>query len=256
MQRITGSLQLSESSLIVEIGPGKGALTEYLLETGKPYIGIEIDRNLAALLRKNYGTHPNFSLLEGDFLDLDLSALLEAHQDKTVSIIGNIPYNITSPILFKLFENHNLLHEAVIMMQKEVAQRIAAIPGNKLYGLLAINSEIYTEAEYLFTVGAGLFYPKPKVDSAVCRFTFRRNALKDFSSFPLFQRMIRTAFQHRRKMLRKSLSMLFSADVLSKLDADLTLRPERLSLQNWKDLAEEAFALQKEGSHDNPEPRK
>ncbi|MGH1365240.1 MAG: 16S rRNA (adenine(1518)-N(6)/adenine(1519)-N(6))-dimethyltransferase RsmA [Calditrichia bacterium] len=253
MQRIVASLRLSADSLIVEIGPGKGALTRYLLESGHQYVGIEIDRNLASVLRREFSSNANFSLLEGDVLDLDLPTFLANHADKKVSIIGNIPYNITSPILFQLFENHNYLYEAVIMMQREVALRIAADPGGKLFGLLAINSKIYTEAEYLFSVGAGLFYPKPKVDSAVCRFTFKRDALQDFPDFALFQRIIRTAFQHRRKMLRKSLSMLFPAELLSKLDADLTLRPERLSLEDWKKLADCAYMLQQEGQHDSNE---
>lgn len=225
------------SGPVFEIGPGQGALTGLLLAAGQPYAGIEIDPALAAQLRERYGHLPNFRLIEADFLGLNLAALAGEYAAPPV-VVGNIPYNITSPILFRLFDHADLFDRAVLMMQKEVAERLRAPVGTKAYGLLAINAQLFAEVEYRFTVPPHLFFPAPKVSSAVLRLRFRKGVQDQFADFALFRKILRHCFQHRRKMLRKSLSMLFSTTLLSTLSADLTRRPEQLSIPEWQQLSE------------------
>ena len=126
----------TKSNLILEIGPGKGILTEYLLQTKNQYLGIEIDKVLAKALEVRFSHYNNFSLITGDFLNIDFEKTLRVNKSENCSVIGNIPYNITSLILFKLFDNGDLVEHAVLMMQKEVAQRVTGKPGTKEYGIL------------------------------------------------------------------------------------------------------------------------
>lgn len=221
---------------IIEIGPGQGALTEILLQHETAYTGIEIDPELSRELQRRFGQMDNFDLIEQDFLDVDLPRLIDSLKPAPVSVIGNIPYNITSPILFKLFDNADNIQQAVIMMQKEVGERLIAGRGSKAYGLLSINAQLFADVKRIARVPAHLFFPRPRVDSVVIRLRFRRGARDSFSNFSLFRKISRHCFQHRRKMLRKSLSMLFSVDLLTKLDADLTRRPEQLSIESWQKL--------------------
>ncbi len=224
--------------LIIEIGPGTGALTDLLLKETDPYIGVEVDPKLSQQLLEKFSEKSNFSLIQQDFLKTELSPLLQNHPGLNPVIVGNIPYNITTPILFKLFDHADELDGAILMMQKEVGERLIAVPSTKQYGLLAINSQLFAEVEKLTTVPAHLFSPKPKVDSVVIQLRFKKGVKASFSDFNLFRKVLRHCFQHRRKMLRKSLSMLFSSADLRKLNIDLTQRPEQLSIQSWKELSE------------------
>ncbi len=235
---VAAAVEVLPPRLIVEIGPGAGVLTELLIPEAIQYIGVEIDPVLAGRLRERFASLPNVRIMEADFLEIDLAKLVKPFPGLHTVVVGNIPYNITSPILFKLFENADRIDEAVLMMQKEVAQRLVAQPGSKDYGLLAINSQLFSQVKYLFTVAAHLFYPPPKVESAVVRMKLKRNVPQQFSDFELFRQITRHCFRHRRKMLRKSLSMLFSPELVRTLGADLTQRPEELSIEDWKKLSE------------------
>ena len=237
-RKIVRAAQATPENLIIEIGPGRGALTDLLLDCGAPYLGIEIDPRWATELRERFSAHPNFTLMEQDFLETGLAEVFQRYPGKKPLIIGNIPYNITSPILFKLFDHADDLQTAILMTQKEVGERLKAPPATKDYGLLAINGQLFAEINYLFTVPARLFFPQPKVDSAVIKFRFKKSVQTQFRDFPLFKDVLRHCFQHRRKMLRKSLSMLFPSLQLSKLSVNLTRRPESLSIPEWVELAE------------------
>lgn len=237
-RKIVHAVEINAEDLIIEIGPGRGVLTDLLLESGAPYIGIEIDPQLAQELRERFSPHPNFALSEQDFLEADLSRVIQRCPGKNALVIGNIPYNITSPILFKLFEHADELRAAVLMVQKEVGERLKASPATKEYGLLAINGQLFAEIQYLFTVPAKLFFPRPKVDSAVIRLIFKKGVQEQFRDFQLFKKILRHCFQHRRKMLRKSLSVLFPSLLLDKLTINLTRRPESLSIPEWMELTE------------------
>lgn len=235
-RKVVNAIDAPHPRLVIEIGPGGGALTGFVLNEAETYLGVEIDPSLSAILRSQFSENRNFFLVQQDFLQFDLAEALKEFPDHSKIILGNIPYNITSPILFKLFDQADSLDQAVLMVQKEVGNRIRAKEGSKDYGLLSIFSQLFAEVSFLFNVPAKLFFPKPKVDSAILKFRFRKKVKDGFADFELFRRMVRTCFQHRRKMLRNSLSQLFSEDVLSKLSVPLSQRPEQLSINQWKDV--------------------
>ena len=169
-QKIVAALDIQNTDNIVEIGPGKGALTEIIMHKApQRFRAVEIDRRWCEELRQKFGN--KIEVIEDDFLNLDLISFCKEADDK-LKIIGNIPYNITSPILFKLIDNFRIIKTAVLMTQKEVAQRIAAPPGNKDYGILSVISQTYSKVELLLNVKRGNFFPVPSVDSAVLRINF------------------------------------------------------------------------------------
>lgn len=237
-RKIVAALEATPATPVIEIGPGPGALTEFILQTGAPYCGVEIDSRLAGELRERFSGYPNFTLVEADFLEWDLAAALRERPQAPYRVVGNIPYNITSPILFKLFDHADALQTAVLMVQKEVAERLIARPAGKEYGLLAVNGQLFAEIKLLFRVPAGRFFPRPKVDSAVIKLDFKKEVQAQYPDFQLFRTVLRHCFQHRRKMLRKSLSMLFPVAFVATLDFDLTRRPEQLSIPEWKALTD------------------
>ncbi len=237
--KIVGAITVESPRLIVEIGPGEGILTGRLLPICQQYVGIEIDPALAARLQQRFGNHPHFQLLLRDVLEVPLPTLVHQAGLSHAALVGNLPYNITSPILFKLFDEEPPFQQAVFMVQKEVAQRIVASPGTKTYGLLSVYCQLFARVEYLFTVPPAVFWPPPQVQSAVVRFHFPSPLKARVSNRPLLDQLLHRAFQQRRKMLRNSLSALFPSALLSKLNIDLRLRPEQLSAEQWLDLMEQ-----------------
>ena len=195
--RIVDALQGSD---VLEVGPGMGVLTQYLL--GKNLKVVEIDKESVAYLEKHFPSLGN-GLIEGDFLKMNLSGLFPGQ----FSIIGNFPYNISSQIFFKILEFRDLVPEVVCMIQKEVAERIAEKPGTKIYGILSVFLQAWYDIEFLFTVGPRAFNPPPKVHSAVIRLT--RNSRTSLGcDEKLFRSVVKTAFGQRRKTLRNSLKPL------------------------------------------------
>lgn len=198
-RRIVGALQ---GSPVLEVGPGMGVLTQYLINTDLKV--IEIDKESVAYLRKHFPELGD-GLIEGDFLKMDLGNVFPGQ----FSIIGNFPYNISSQIFFKIIDNRDLVPEVVCMIQKEVAERIAEKPGTKTYGILSVFLQAWYDIEYLFTVGSGAFNPPPKVQSAVIRLT--RNSRTSLGcDEKLFKTVVKTAFGQRRKTLRNSLKPLLA----------------------------------------------
>lgn len=223
-QRIVGSLTGRTANLI-EIGPGMGVLTKYLID--RPELNfhvIEIDRESVAWLHEHY---PTLDVIEGDFLKLDLNTLFQ----DSFAIIGNFPYNISSQILFRVFECRNQAIEVVGMFQKEVAERVAAGPGSKTYGILSVLLSAFYNIEYLFTVSEHVFNPPPKVKSAVIRLT-RNNVTSLECDEKLFVRVVKAGFNQRRKTLRNALR---SADlpIESVDDSFLAKRAEQLSVNDF-----------------------
>lgn len=225
---------------VLEIGPGMGVLSQYLLEREDiDFRMIEIDTEsvnyLLTHFPKAYGR-----VMEGDFLKMNLQAL---YKDKIFSIIGNFPYNISSQIFFKILDCRQMVPQVVCMIQKEVAERIAEKPGSKTYGILSVLLQAWYDIEYLFTVGSGAFCPPPKVQSAVIRLT--RNSRTSLGcDEALFKTVVKTAFGQRRKTLRNSLKTLIQAKgtkerwderTLAEFSADPVwdLRPERLSVEDF-----------------------
>ena len=222
--RIVDALQGSD---VLEVGPGMGVLTQYLLN--KNLKVVEIDKESVVYLKKHYPELGD-GLIEGDFLKMNLSGLFPGQ----FSIIGNFPYNISSQIFFKILEYRDIVPEVVCMIQKEVAERIAEKPGTKTYGILSVFLQAWYDIEYLFTVGPGAFNPPPKVHSAVIRLT--RNSRTSLGcDEKLFRSVVKTAFGQRRKTLRNSLKPLLQQTQGPNITSDpiFDLRPERLSVEDF-----------------------
>jgi len=211
---------------IIEIGPGTGVLTKYLVD--KPdFYAAEVDTESVEYLRETY-PQLRGKLLEGDVIKMNL----KHYFDGKFSIIGNLPYNISSQIFFKVLENKDQVDEVVCMIQKEVAQRIAEPPGTKTYGILSVLLQAYYDIEYLFTVHEHVFDPPPKVKSAVIR--LKRNKVEAIDcDEKAFFRVVKTAFGQRRKTLRNSLkSMIAGRTDIAEMEI-FSLRPERLSVEDF-----------------------
>lgn len=228
-ERIAHSLT-GQSRCLLEIGPGMGVLTKYLIGDGRyRFAAIELDRESVDYLAVHY---PDLRVIEGDFLRLDLSSLFGAAElADGISIIGNFPYNISSQILFRVFEHRDMVPEVVGMFQKEVAERVAAAPGSKTYGILSVLLSAFYDIEYLFTVHEHVFNPPPKVKSAVIR--LKRNDVGRLDcDEKFFVQVVKTAFNQRRKTLRNALKPLNCS--LEAIDETiLAKRAEQLSVADF-----------------------
>jgi 16S rRNA (adenine1518-N6/adenine1519-N6)-dimethyltransferase len=222
-QKITDLLLHQKGENILEIGPGMGVLTQYLIPRAKNLKVVEIDAESVAYLQQKYPSLQN-NILQKDFLRLELSTIFE---DKPFVIIGNFPYNISSQIVFKTLEYRNHIPFFCGMFQKEVAQRICEKPGSKTYGILSVLCQTYYHTQYHFSVAPHVFSPPPKVDSGVLSLTRKDDLLLDFDEKLLFK-IVKTAFQQRRKTLRNSLKSLNIPQLISE-DSIFDLRPEKLS---------------------------
>ena len=212
---------------ILEIGPGMGVLTQYLLKTPNlQTTAIEIDRESVAYLKEWY---PELHLIEGDFLKLDLNII---YPDGDFCVIGNYPYNISSQIFFKVLDHKDRIPVCSGMIQKEVAERIASKPGKKAYGILSVLLQAYYDIEYLFTVDEHVFNPPPKVKSAVVRLT-RNNRQQLDCDEALFKTVVKTAFNQRRKQMRNSLMGIVGKENPLLSDPIFTKRPEQLSVEEF-----------------------
>ena len=222
---------------VLEIGPGMGVLTQYLLKNPNlQTTAIEIDRESVAYLKEWY---PELHLIEGDFLKLDLNII---YPDGEFCVIGNYPYNISSQIFFKVLDNKDRIPICSGMIQKEVAERIASKPGKKAYGILSVLLQAYYDIEYLFTVDEHVFNPPPKVKSAVIRMT-RNNRQGLGCDEALFKNIVKTAFNQRRKQMRNSLMGLVGKENPILNDPIFTKRPEQLSVEEFIALTKKIESL-------------
>jgi 16S rRNA (adenine1518-N6/adenine1519-N6)-dimethyltransferase len=221
--KIVSSLQSPINQTILEIGPGTGALTQFLVKIPNDFFAIEIDPESIQYLKEIFPER-NF-IIEGDFLKINLIQF-----KLPISIIGNFPYYISSQIFFRVLDFKDSIHEVVCMVQKEVAERIASPPGNKTYGILSVLLQSFFHIEYLFTVHEHCFSPPPKVKSAVIRLT--RNERKELPcDFNQFRQVIKQAFNQRRKTLRNSLrSICLTLDTSPEI---FDKRPEQLSVEEF-----------------------
>lgn len=219
-RKIVRESGIGKGDRVLEIGPGFGALSIAILEVLPSFTAIEKDHDLADFIRKE---HPGINLIEGDFLKVPLEPIAG---DGRIAVLGNIPYSITSPILFRLLEHRHLISSATLMMQHEVALRLAAKPGTKEYGILAVQMQAFCEVEYLFKVGRSVFKPRPEVDSAVIRMIPRtEDPVRDSEGFRTF---VRRAFAQRRKTLHNNLKKAYELSAVP--DQTLALRAEALTV--------------------------
>lgn len=224
LERIAHSACPERVPLVVEIGPGKGALTQHLVERADRIVAVEVDPVLIPYLRHKFRDAPNLTVVEADVLTTDLG------QWGPAVVIGNLPYYITSPILSRVFDLGDRWQGSVFLIQKEVAERLTAEPGSREYGYLTVHTNLYSRPEYLFTVGRGAFSPPPKVDSAVVRLT-PRDAAADFGidNIPAFLDFVSACFRHKRKMLRSNLATRYGREKLAGVP-QLQARAEQLSV--------------------------
>lgn len=224
--KIVDSLQLDNDDTVLEIGPGKGVLTKIVQPVVKKLIAVEIDKNLAGQLEEQFDSCPNCRIVQCDFLKYNFADF----DEKNIRVIGNIPYNITSPILFKIIENRGIVQDLTMLIQKEVAQRIVSRPNTKDYGILAVFSQVFAEVKILMHVPRTVFSPKPKVESSLVQWVFNERFAHDITDMVLFKKIVRQAFGKRRKMLRNSLREFFELD---QNIFDYTKRPEQLDIHEW-----------------------
>ncbi|MBU4486243.1 MAG: ribosomal RNA small subunit methyltransferase A [Candidatus Delongbacteria bacterium] len=245
ISKIIESFNMRESDVFLEIGPGGGALTTRIVKHVKKLYAVEIDQRLIENLFDKV-KNENFILFNEDFLKFDLEKNIA---EENIKIVGNLPYHVTSPIIFKVMElasevnkNSKKIESLTIMVQKEVAERIVASINTKDYGILSIFTRFFCEPEILFDIPPEAFFPKPKVISSIIRFNFsvgneNLNKVKDMK---FFRTLVKTTFLNRRKMLRNTLKN-FTDDLESIKSVEITKRPENLSVNDFINLSNELF---------------
>lgn len=233
VKKIISEIEPDTDDIIIEIGPGEGSLTSKLIEKTKTLIAIELDKRNVRLLSDKF---PKLELITGDFLKINLEEIYNRYSKK-LRIIGNIPYNITSPIIFRMIENRKIIRDSVLMVQYEVAKRITAKPGSKEYGILSVIAQNFSKIELCFKVSPNVFYPRPKVDSAVINLFFKEE--KDNpKSDKIFIDVVKAAFGNRRKMLCNSFrNSIFAQLNFEETGIDLKLRAEKLSIKDFNILS-------------------
>jgi 16S rRNA (adenine1518-N6/adenine1519-N6)-dimethyltransferase len=241
-QRIADTVDAYPDIPVLEVGPGMGVMTQYLVEKPRPFKVVEIDRESVAYLHEAFPRLRDHILGE-DFLRMDLTQVFDGKQ---FVLTGNYPYDISSQIFFKMLDNKDLVPCCTGMIQREVALRMAAEPGSKTYGILSILIQAWYDVEYLFTVDEDVFNPPPKVKSAVIRMT-RNDTTYLGCDWPLFRRLVKTVFNQRRKMLRVSIKQMFSADNKPGdeffIQEIMTKRPEQLSIQQFVELTNQLYPI-------------
>lgn len=242
-RRIVETAHLQSHDTVLEIGAGKGALTGYLLSQVRRVIAVEIDPALCAGLDKTFGAPPGLVLLNQDILEIQWEPWIEWAEGRPLVVVGNLPYQITSPVLFTLIQHRTQVSRAILMVQHEVAQRLGACPGTRTYGILSIMVQRYSRVRVHFKVGPTCFYPPPRVDSSVVELNFTKSISPVPRDEALFKAMVKAAFQQRRKMLKNALSSFVTPlEALEKAarsaSIDLRRRPEALSIEEFVRLSD------------------
>lgn len=254
IEKIIRSINPKTTQNIVEIGPGQGALTYPLLKTLGHLNAVEIDRDLIQILNQQSPQHGNLTIHEGDALKFDFSRLIEDKNNTQVEdrintqgeditpesklrLVGNLPYNISTPIIFHLLEYIHIIDDMYFMLQKEVVQRMAAEPNSKTYGRLTVMLQWYCDVDYLFDIPPSAFNPPPKVTSSLVRLKPRAAPLAELTSTTQFSKLINRVFQQRRKTLRNILKNYIKEEDIQALGISPTARPETLSIMDFAQLS-------------------
>ncbi len=235
LQKIVTMIAPSTDDHMVEIGPGQGAMTAYLLPHVKRLDLIEIDRDLVRYLQQHFAGQSHLHIHESDVLKFDFASLdLEGAKFR---VVGNLPYNISTPLLFKLFAAKAHIHDMVFMLQKEVVERLAAEVGAKNYGRLSVMAQYHCRNEFLFSVPPTAFHPPPKVESAVLHMQPQHQPSYQLANTQHFEHIVQEAFSHRRKTIHNALKKLIEPGVFAQLDIDPKRRPQELSVQDYVNIA-------------------
>jgi 16S rRNA (adenine1518-N6/adenine1519-N6)-dimethyltransferase len=234
VQQIISTINPVAGELILEIGPGQAAISSPLAETGAELHLLEIDRDLAARLEARFASAGNVEVHTGDALNVDFSKLLG---DRPFRLVGNLPYNISTPLLFHVLQWRRLVTDMHFMLQQEVVKRMAASPGGKTWGRLSVMCQVYCEVTQLFNVPPEAFTPSPKVQSSFVRLVPHATPPAIIRDMPAFERLVSQAFSMRRKTLRNSLKNMLDAPLIEAAGIDPGLRPETLGIEQFAALA-------------------
>ena len=254
LTKITQTAELSKEVNVIEIGPGIGSLTQYLLEEAAEVMAFEIDKSLIPILEETMAPYDNFTLVLADILKVDLLSEIQKFKNPNlpIKVVANLPYYITTPILMHLIESKIPFSEFVVMMQKEVADRIAASPKTKAYGSLSIAVQYYMEASVAFIVPRTVFIPAPNVDSAILKMVRREAPLVEVEDEEWFFKTMHSSFVHRRKTLMNNLQAAFGKEskpeiekLLAQAEISPTIRGEALSIEEFAKLADALLPLKK-----------
>lgn len=246
LDKIILAAEITKEDFVLEIGPGIGTLTQYLCENAREVAAVEIDKMLIPILKDTLSEYRNVTIINEDILKLDLKALVnERNGGRPVKVVANLPYYITTPIIMELFERHIPLINVTVMVQKEVAERMQAAPGNKDYGALSLAVQYYAEPYIAANVPPNCFMPRPNVGSSVIKLTLHKKAPVAVSDEKLLFQIIRASFNQRRKTLVNSLNnsseLTFTKEeiqkALSSLEISENIRGEALSLEQFADIA-------------------
>jgi|TARA_B110000444_G_scaffold259543_1_gene303598 16S rRNA (adenine1518-N6/adenine1519-N6)-dimethyltransferase len=238
---IIKAIQPKKEDNLIEIGAGKGAITETILENCPSLKIIELDRDLVVVLKNKFKNYDECKIQQGNALEVDYRKFFSA--GCPLRIIGNLPYNITTPLLFHLLGFHKYIADMHFMLQKEVVDRISASPGNKNYGRLSVMIQYYCNVHPLFLVPPSAFSPSPKVDSMIVLLCPYKEIPYIAENLQFFSKLIKICFQQRRKTIRNSIKLLLSEEHIEKLSIDLTLRPEQFSVAQFVSLSNQIGLL-------------
>ena len=248
IRKIVDAISAVEGDHLLEIGPGLGALTKELAKTGATIHCVELDADLAKSLRTEFQEYDSIKIIEGDALKFDLSSI--ATEKRSLRVIGNLPYNISTPIIFHLLKNSELIRDMTFMLQLEVIQRMISKVGKRNYGRLSLMVQYYCEVEHLFNVASSAFSPKPKVVSALSRLKPHNSTSIRAKDSDCLQTVIRTAFNQRRKTLRNSLRTIIPEALLDRIAINKNLRPQDITLNEYVEISN-AICNHTAGPEDN-----
>lgn len=234
IDRIVRSIKPKSDDHIIEIGPGKGAITGPLLSLCENLQVVEIDKDLVPILLAQFAHYSRFKIYREDALTFNFG---EVVKDKPLRIIGNLPYNISTPLIFHLLGFQTHIQDMYFMLQKEVVERLAAAPGDRHYGRLSVMVQYYCQVEYAFGVAPECFSPRPKVDSAIVQIIPFDKPACPADNVDAFSQLVNLAFQQRRKTLRNTLKQVLSTAQIDALAMDTSIRPEQLSVKAFVDLS-------------------
>jgi 16S rRNA (adenine1518-N6/adenine1519-N6)-dimethyltransferase len=248
---IVEKLELKKKKLVLEIGAGLGELVNFIKDDAGLVLALEFDRGLSGLLQQRFKSEANVRVLNQDILECKLSALIEEYNFKQAVVVGNLPYYISSPIIFHLIKYRQIIDKAIIMLQKEVAQRIVAKAGGKDYGILSCLLEYYGKSKIIKVVKSNCFFPRPKVDSAIIELTFYKKPLFKVANEDLFRDIVKTTFSQRRKTISNTLTMLkkpsldkqYVAKMLESIKINPASRPEQLSAAEFAKIANQLYLI-------------
>lgn len=245
IKQIAAIANVQENDIIVEIGAGIGVLTEYLAQNAAKIIAVELDNHLVTVLEDRLSKYKNIEIFQGNILHFDFRSIADAEHQK-IKVVGNIPYNISSPLLFYLLSFKDIINSFILMMQKELVERLVASPGGKSYGVPSVILQMFASVEKVLNIPSSYFYPRPKVDSSVMRGLFLDKPVVELKDEDFFIKLVRDSFAQRRKMLINNLkqsklmygneeSLLKEALLLSDIDGQR--RAETLSVEEFGNLS-------------------